>query len=53
MVMFGLGSNVQAQTSAIAAAEVAAVADGDLPRSRLLAAATAVLASRQVDLCRG
>jgi beta-N-acetylhexosaminidase len=53
MVMFDLGPNVQAQTSAIAAAEVAAVANGSLPRSRLLDAAAAVLAARQIDLCRG
>lgn len=53
MVMFDLGPKVQAQTSAIAAAEVAAVANGSLPRSRLLDAAAAVLAARQIDLCRG
>nr|WP_133997124.1 glycoside hydrolase family 3 N-terminal domain-containing protein [Streptomyces sp. 846.5] len=52
MVLFDLGPSVQAQTSAIAAAEVAAVASGHLPRSRLLDAAAAVLASRQIDLCR-
>ncbi|MFC1402930.1 MULTISPECIES: glycoside hydrolase family 3 N-terminal domain-containing protein [Streptacidiphilus] len=53
MVMFDLGPTVQAQTSAIASAEVAAVADGRLPRTRLLSAATSVLSARQVDLCRG
>ena len=52
MVMFDLDPHVQAQTSAIAAAEVTAVANGRLPRNRLIAAATAVLAARQVNLCR-
>ncbi len=51
MVMFDLSSKTQAQTSAIATAVVGAVASGQLPRSRLLSAAAAVLASRQVDLC--
>jgi beta-N-acetylhexosaminidase len=54
MVMFGLPATTAAtvsQTFAIRGAIVSAVANGTLSRSRLIAAAGAVLASRQVDLC--
>jgi len=54
MVMFGLPATTAdtvAQTFAIRSAIVAAVANGTLSRSRLIAAAGAVFASRQVDLC--
>ncbi|MEZ0093296.1 glycoside hydrolase family 3 N-terminal domain-containing protein [Streptacidiphilus sp. EB129] len=51
MVMFGLGPNVGAQTSATAAAIVSAVNGGSLARSRLIDAAGAVLAVRHIDLC--
>ncbi|MGW1802453.1 glycoside hydrolase family 3 N-terminal domain-containing protein [Streptomyces sp. NPDC001984] len=51
MVMFGLVRNVSAQTTAIASAITTAVADGRLPRSRLISAAASVLAVRHVKLC--
>jgi len=54
MVMFGLPATTSAtvaQTFAIRAAIVSAVANGTLPRSRLIAAAGAVLAARHVNLC--
>lgn len=51
MVMFGLVSNVPAETSAISSAIVAAVANGSLPRNRLIDAATHILAVRHVNLC--
>ncbi|MFE2431599.1 glycoside hydrolase family 3 N-terminal domain-containing protein [Streptomyces sp. NPDC059373] len=52
MVMFDLVRNVSAETTAIASAITSAVANGHLPRSRLLNAAAAVLAVRHVNLCR-
>ncbi|WP_034087478.1 glycoside hydrolase family 3 N-terminal domain-containing protein [Streptacidiphilus albus] len=51
MVMFGLMSNESGETNAIADAIVSAVADGHLPRTRLVDAAAAVLAVRHEDLC--
>jgi beta-N-acetylhexosaminidase len=51
MTMFDLGNNVRAQTSAIASAITNAVADGKLPRSRLIDAAGHVLSVRHVNLC--
>ncbi len=51
MVMFGLVNNVSGETSAIANAVVAAVAEHSLDRGRLIAAADAVLAVRHMDLC--
>jgi beta-N-acetylhexosaminidase len=54
MVMFGLPattSETVAQTFAIRAAIVAAVANGTLPRTRLIDAGAAVLAARSVNLC--
>ena len=54
MVMFGLPATTSAtvaQTFAIRATIVSAVANGTLPRSRLIAAAGAVLAARHVNLC--
>ena len=54
MVMFGLPATTAAtvsQTFAIRSGIVSAVANGTLPRSRLIAAAAAVLAARQVNLC--
>ena len=52
MVMFGLVENVAGETSAIADAVVDAVAEHQLDRSRLIAAADAVLTVRHIDLCR-
>jgi len=52
MVMFGLDKDTRTTTSAIAAAIASAVADGHLPRSRLVDAVDAVLATRHVNLCR-
>jgi beta-N-acetylhexosaminidase len=54
MVMFGLPATTSAtvsQTFAIRSAIVSAVANGTLARSRLIAAAGAVLAARHVNLC--
>jgi beta-N-acetylhexosaminidase len=51
MVMFGLVKNVGSETSAIASAMTSAVADGHLTRSRLIDAATHILAARHVNLC--
>ena len=51
MVMFGLVGNVSGETSAIAGAVVTAVARHQLDRSRLIAAADAVLTVRHVNLC--
>ena len=51
MVMFGLMPNVSGETNAIADAIVSAVADGHLPRTRLVDAAAAVLAVRHENLC--
>lgn len=51
MVMFGLMSNENGETNAIADAIVSAVADGHLPRTRLVDAAAAVLAVRHENLC--
>jgi beta-N-acetylhexosaminidase len=54
MVMFGLPATSSAtvsQTFAIRSAIVSAVTQGTLARSRLIAAAAAVLASRHVNLC--
>jgi len=54
MVMFGLPATTSAtvsQTFAIRSAMVSAVANGTLARSRLIAAAGAVLAARHVNLC--
>jgi beta-N-acetylhexosaminidase len=52
MVMFGLdGGDVANRTAETASAIVNAVGDGSLPRARLLDAASAVLAVRNVDLC--
>ena len=54
MVMFGLPATTSAtvsQTFAIRSAIVSAVANGSLARSRLIAAAAAVLAARHVNLC--
>jgi beta-N-acetylhexosaminidase len=51
MVLFGLVSNVQAETNAIASRITSAVASGQLSRSRLIDAAGHILAARHVSLC--
>ncbi|MEZ0069357.1 beta-N-acetylhexosaminidase [Streptacidiphilus sp. MAP12-20] len=52
MVMFGLGPDVNGQTSATASAIVSAVNSGELGRARLISAADAILTVQHVDLCR-
>jgi beta-N-acetylhexosaminidase len=52
MVIFSLVPNVASLTSQMESAIVGAVADGILPRGRLVEAADHVLAVRHVNLCR-
>ncbi|MGH2632126.1 MAG: glycoside hydrolase family 3 N-terminal domain-containing protein [Tepidiformaceae bacterium] len=53
MVLYGAGNSQAAiaQFHAIVSAETSAVANGTLPRSRLVAAATAALDARNVETC--